>query len=622
MAMPTTTIEVAFTTDPGATPTWTDISAYLKTFTVHRGRADDQSPFGPGQIQLTLANEDRRFDPTYASSPYYPNVIPMRRIRIRPTWNAVTYDLFNGYVTNWRQQYSPPQDAECVVEASDAFKVLANIDLPDSVYEAEVRADAPTHWWRLGEAAGSTVAVDSGTGPGLSGGTYNGGVTLGVAGAPTHDPDSAATFDGIDDFATFGFQPVVTAFPYSLEVWLKIAVRTTAVDNYFHTQNRNVASTNALSGYVSGTGGGDPGKVHWDGLVSTGRIDDGAWHHVVLTATSGAAGAQTLYVDQVAQATGTAMAPSTNAAEVVLAYPPLLSGASPNPALWQGDLDEFATYPVALSSARITAHNSAGRTPWRGDLSGARIGRVLDAAGWPTADRNIDTGQAILQSADLASTPLVILQKIERTEQGALFPTGAGLVRFISRTSLLSAPYTTSQATFGDSGSELEYGQLSYTYDDRLIFNEIRVSRVGGTVQVVKDTTSQTRYLRRTKTFDGLLHQDDSTSLDLANWQLAHYKDPILRVTGMLLEPSAGNEATHFPQVLGRELMDRVTVLRRPQNLGVAISQDTLIEGIQHTVTAMEWRTTWNLSPAEAQAYWLAEVVGHGEAGVNTRAAF
>jgi hypothetical protein len=203
-----------------------------------------------------------------------------------------------------------------------------------------------------------------------------------------------------------------------------------------------------------------------------------------------------------------------------------------------------------------------------------------------------------------------------------LFVTGAGLVRFIARDSLLKAPYTTSQGTFGDSAAELEYGDLSYEYNDALIFNEIHVSRSGGTVVVVEDTTSQTRYLRRTKTLDGLLHEDDSTSVDLANWVLAHYKDPTLRVTGMRLEPSAGNETTHFPHALGRELLDRVTVLRRPQNLGPAISQESMIQGITHTVTAVEWVTSWDLSPAETQMYWILGVAGSSELGETTRLGF
>jgi hypothetical protein len=604
VAMPTTTVELAFTTDPGDTPTWTDVSAYQREFVVHRGRVDDQSPFGPGQLQLTLTNEDRRFDPQYTSSPYWPNVVPMRRIRIRATWNAITYDVFNGYVTDWRQVYQPPQSAECVLEATDAFKVLGNIELPGSAYEAEVRADGPVMWWRLGESAGSTTVMDQ-----IGGrvATIQGAPTLGSDGLVTKDTDTALLTTTNTDGALSDIGPaVVTGRPLTisgivkltggLEGSLLLALETAGGQPVIEFSDDVASVSDTLGNSANVTAG----------VV----IDDGDPH--LVTFTWEADGTMTFYVDGVA---GT----PDSFTETIPAPVRIRIGTSVFAA---ETIDELVVYDTALSPARVAALHAARSAPWNGDLSGARVGRILDAAGWPAADRNVDTGQAVLQSADLAQTALAALQKIEQTEQGALFVTGAGLVRFVSRTSLLSAPYTTSQGTFGDSGAELEYGDLSYTYDDALIFNEIQVSRSGGTVMVVEDTTSQDRYLRRTRTLDGLLHQDDATSVDLANWILAHYKDPILRVTGMKLEPSAGNETTHFPHALGRELMDRVTVLRRPQNLGAAISQEAMIQGITHTVTAVEWVTTWDLSPAETQVYWILGVAGFSELGETTRLGF
>jgi len=622
MGMPTVTVEAALTTDPGATPTWTDLSSRIIRFSVNRGRQRELDTFSAGRAQIVLSNEDRALDPTYTSSAYYPNVLPMRRIRIRAVYSAVTYDIFNGYVDSWDQTYDPPSMATCTVQATDAFKVLAGIELPASVYEREVLVDTPTHWWRLGEPSG-TVAFDRGSSP--VSGTYSGGVSLGQAGAPTHDPDSAASFDGIDDYVTFGAAPRVTGFPYTIELWLKISDRSGVLgDYYFFSQNTNAgaATDNQPRGRVNGNDFGHPGRIDWDGVSSTSRIDDGAWHHVVLTATSNAAGAQTLYIDGVAQPTGTANTPGVNSTELLLATPDVSPFVSISRNKWPGSIDEFAIYNTALSAARVAAHNTAGRTPWDSDTSGTRTGRILDAAGWPASDRNIDAGQAILQSADLGDTALSNLQSIEQTEQGALFVSAAGLVRFIGRDSLLKSPYTTSQGTFGDSGSELEYGDLSYRYDDQTIVNEARVSRSGGTVQVVTDVTSQTKYLRRTRVVDGLLNQSDQTSLDLANWIVNHYKDPFMRATDLALEPSAGNDTTHFPQVLGRELMDRVTVRRRPQNLGSAIDQDAVIEGIAHDVTAVEWKTRWNLSPAETQVYWILGTAGFSELEQTTRLGF
>lgn len=607
--MPTVTLEVAFTTDPAATPTWTDISAYLREFLVHRGRTGELDRFAAGRATIILANEDRRFDPTYTASPYYPNVVPMRRVRIRATYNAVTYDVFNGYADGWEQTYQHPQEALCTLSVTDAFKVLANIELPASVYEVEVRTDNPTHWWRLGDPAGSTQASDAvGTAHLMrevntgAGGTAP---TFGASGLTVRDPDTAVTFTG-----GAALRPTIPIFPPGTAMTVEFILadnnpgttRVVATDpnSIFYVQ---ILSTGALRWVVGGT----------TVTTSSTPFNDTSPHHVALTRS--AAGALKIYVDG-ADVTGAGGTDTTGLSSVLAG----LGDYNSNVAAFT--VDEFAIYDTVLSTTRIAAHSSARATAWSGETSGARVGRILDAAGWSAADRNLDTGLSVLQGADLGGSALAALQKVEETEQGRLYVTAAGLVRFIARDKLLQAPYTTSQATFGDDGAELEYEDLTYRYDDQLIYNEARVSRAQGTVQVARDMTSQTRYMRRVKVADGLLHQADTTSIDLAHWIVAHYKDPLLRVTDLTLNPAAGNETTHFPQVLGRELAERVTVRRRPQNLGAAIDQATAIEGVEHRVTATRWDTKWNLSPAETQQYWILGVAGASELGQTTRLGF
>lgn len=621
MAMPTTTVEVAFATAPGAAPTWTDITAYLKTFTVRRGRQRQLDTFQAGRAQITLDNAARAFDPSYAASPYSPNVLPMRRIRIRAVWNAVTYDVFNGYVDSWDQRYSPPGDAECVVQATDAFKVLANVALPNSVYEREVRVDTPVLWWRLDEPSGSATVSDSSgnvrTGTVTGAGVASGGSTLIV-----RDPGGAATFTEVVNSNISGPVALSSAAPWAVEFWFQMPANPGFIDRYLSfdagatTQNLFSLQLNNATRFFGLSLFNTAGTLYT--LDLTGAVNAGQKYHAVITHDTDRF--LRMYLDGVLVGTAaTATTGSFNWTTATL-------GSNNAQAAPNAVIDEFAVYSggasTALSTTRIAAHNTAGRTPWNGDLSGARVGRLLDAGGWPTADRNVDTGMAVLQSADLAATLLAALQSVELTEAGALFVTAAGLVRFIARDSLLKAPYTTSQGTFGDSGTELEYGDLVYQYDDQLIYNEVKVSRTNGTVQVVADTTSQTAYLRRTRTLTGLLHQSDSISLDRANWELVHYKDPILRTVDVVLEPAAGNDTTHFPHALGRELMERVTVLRRPQNLGAAIQQDALIEGIVHDVSAVRWKTTWNLSPADAQAYWILGTAGFSELEQTTRLGF
>lgn len=614
---PTITLQAAFTTNPGATPSWTDISEYLREVTVNRGRQRELDRFAAGRSQFILANEDRRFDPTYAAGPYYPNVLPMRRVRLSATWASTTYVIFDGYADGWEQRYEPPQEAVCVLSATDAFKVLTQIELPASAYEVETRNDSPAAWWRLGEPSGSTSLLDSIGSVHL---TVSGAPTLGGAGLTVRDPDTAMVVNNTTDAAR-STRGVATGVPLSIEVIVKTTI---AFSGYIAGQGEVGAySGSGLSLSVLNTGFVRFAIQTMTGsrsMDSTVAVNNGSPHHIV--GTWDAAGLMRLYIDGTESGASGTVTGTLGGTQIVQIGGGIIATAPTFAMAMTGTVDEVAMYGSALSAARVLAHSQARATAWSGETSGARVGRILDAIGWSASERNIDTGVSTLQGADLGGDALSALQKIEETEQGRLFVTNDGKIRFLSRLSILSSPYTVSQATFGDSGAELEYGDLAYVYDDQLIYNEARVSRADGTVQVARDTTSQAQFLRRVRVVDGLLHQTDATSIDLANWIVTHYKDPLLRATNVLLEPSAGNETTHYPHALGRELMERVTVRRRPQNYGSAIDQETHVEGIIHEVRGMIWNTRWNLSPADTQVYWLAGVVGHSEAGVTTRAGF
>ncbi|MCR4340766.1 MAG: hypothetical protein NUW01_12870 [Gemmatimonadaceae bacterium] len=75
--LPRVRVDVDFDNDPtSATRTWEDVTAYMSDLEITRGRENELSRSNPGVLQATLVNTDRRFDPTYTSSPYYPGVKP------------------------------------------------------------------------------------------------------------------------------------------------------------------------------------------------------------------------------------------------------------------------------------------------------------------------------------------------------------------------------------------------------------------------------------------------------------------------------------------------------------------------------------------------------------------
>jgi hypothetical protein len=123
-------VRVAFTTDPlSSTPTWTDISQYARAMTFRRGRNHELDRIEAGSLRLRLNNRDRRFDPSFTAGPYYPNVLPLKRVRLSAIWQTVEYFLFDGFIEDWPQTWKGVKDAEVVLSAVDAFTYLSRLDI-------------------------------------------------------------------------------------------------------------------------------------------------------------------------------------------------------------------------------------------------------------------------------------------------------------------------------------------------------------------------------------------------------------------------------------------------------------------------------------------------------------
>jgi len=122
--MVTATYTVELATADGANPsTFTDITSYVQSVAITRGRDDVLSQVQTGTARVTLINEDGRFSPGYTLSPLYGNVATMRAVRIRGTFSAVTYDLYYGYI----QSITPvptPNVRTCTLDLADGFAWL------------------------------------------------------------------------------------------------------------------------------------------------------------------------------------------------------------------------------------------------------------------------------------------------------------------------------------------------------------------------------------------------------------------------------------------------------------------------------------------------------------------
>jgi hypothetical protein len=104
-----------------------DISPYVQSLTINRGRSDQFSSFRTGTTTIVLNNNDRRFDPINQASPYWDSstgksgVTPRRRVEIKSGDTAI----FTGRITDIDVEYNY-QLSTCTITASDDFVLLAN----------------------------------------------------------------------------------------------------------------------------------------------------------------------------------------------------------------------------------------------------------------------------------------------------------------------------------------------------------------------------------------------------------------------------------------------------------------------------------------------------------------
>lgn len=99
-----------------------DITSRVRSYSIRRGKSRQLDVFQAGVASVVLNNNDRAFDPTFAASPFYGQVIPKREIRISS--NGIVQ--YKGLVDDWNLEFAPQGDSTALAAASDAFSQLAN----------------------------------------------------------------------------------------------------------------------------------------------------------------------------------------------------------------------------------------------------------------------------------------------------------------------------------------------------------------------------------------------------------------------------------------------------------------------------------------------------------------
>ncbi len=624
------------TRGPGAADgEWCDITSYVADFSCRRGRQYETDRFEAGTMSVTLKATTRLFDPENPAGPFYPWLAPMRQIRLTAVWNGALYPVWRGYVRSWGQTVPADKLFITTIACEDGFYRLERVKLPSSAWALEVQKDDPSLWFRLGETDTPRVTDSS------DGGNYGiyDNCQQGVAGLVPNDADGACGFAHSQEERVAVQNPsLISGYPFTIEALIRIGSD--------HPTGRKIiwagfpgapTSVNSDNGMWLGIDPTFPGQlmshVRNSGaqrrVVTNDIVANGVPHHVTWIAASSSS--HLLYIDGVAATTTTVSSGSPswissptngytigNVTDIGLGdygFGNNLDGddadlAIPHLDFERGTIDEIVVWDAAsIAATRIAAHSLAAKSGWDGDDTGARVTRFLDAIGWPSTLRDIDTGISILGPASWSagSSALSALQGWANTELGGFFMGKDGKLVWRSRHfPYLDSTATVSQATFGDahSGEALTYRDEGFALprDETLIRNPVTASRVGGVSVTVSDPALcnpvDGKYGDRTWDSPTTEDQKDSAVRDRALWLLARYKEQSSRLAKMTLVPRS-NASGLWPQVLGRELGERITVKRMPLGLNSEIVSDQIIEAIEHSGSPMQWETTFTGSPVD-----------------------
>lgn len=244
------------------------------------------------------------------------------------------------------------------------------------------------------------------------------------------------------------------------------------------------------------------------------------------------------------------------------------------------------------------------------EQSGERIITVLDKpeVNWPSAARNIETGQVELQNETVSDNTNVLgyLQIVAESESGSLFIAKDGKLTFFDN---LKGPSSIDLLKFSDDGNETPFQEISVIIGGEFLYNRILIEAFGGTPQLVEDTTSQNFFGVSTLSQTNLLMNSDLDALTKAERLLAKYRNPGYRFDTLTTDLNAVSDS-EITAILSKDLTDVVEVEFTPNKIGSPIVKLGQIIGIRHDIDLIgSHRVTFNLDTLDFAPFVLDDLV-------------
>ncbi|HEX7306143.1 LamG-like jellyroll fold domain-containing protein [Lentzea sp.] len=230
-----------------------------------------------------------------------------------------------------------------------------------SHYRSSVIDNNPKAYWRFGETSGDTVANAVARRPGDNQAVQH-GVILGTDGALSGTVDKAATFDGNSSYLTLPEKLTTSTMSLAVELWFKTTAQGTLLsyaDQSFpaspgkSTPVLYVGTDGLLYGGFSLRDNGGDRQIS-----TTAQVDDGQWHHVVLSA---AIDSQSMYLDGTKVGDLAGFLDHKQQGKLTLGAGQAKDWPATNGGdfYFDGSIDEVALYQHPLGSLAVSQHFGA-----------------------------------------------------------------------------------------------------------------------------------------------------------------------------------------------------------------------------------------------------------------------
>jgi hypothetical protein len=587
VSYPEVIVEISFASTPyTASPSWEDVTEYVREVTVRRGRSDEFQEFDPSSATVTLDNRTRRFDPLNTSSPYAPNVIPRRAIAITAK-NTIggtdTYfPVFRGFVEGWPVSITDAgYDSIVTIECVDVMGLLAQEELPDDLADNYIRSLSPRHYWPLNDPIDpitytSQTLADYGSSPVpltpyLTFKTSNcDGLAIGLADTAV----SIAETDFLDGWSFTGLPPY-SSTAASLSLWFQAPQldSLTIADscsqfttNIFYDSTTSVLTVQLLDG---------TNEKIYNGTIS---LDLAISHHLVLNVNNSTATVSSVYIDAqplTMTLASTSSFPFTN-------YEHYSSG--------QGRRQQIVTLARAMTATEVETIYRLSRAIIT-ETTAARFQRLIDysplvAGMYLTPTDTVGTVSGITTGGPSITSELQLLND---SEGGNLYVNKDGKIVMTGRNAFAAGTSLTSQATIGTTGITIG-PEIQYRVDAETMRNALTMGFAGDGVVEVVDQDSVDTYGTSGGTWTTQLstQQDAET---LGNLLIGFSSLP--KVVVNPVEVNVAADVSSWATILGLELLDRITLELAP-DVGSSISLPQLVQSIEHRIIPGQWSTTLN----------------------------